>query len=191
MHLNIIKLKNKKMDKFNLNELGEIITPEIFFGEHHYFDADEELFPMAKFIKDRTDYNSYIEPDRIKFLYTDKLQKDGSRYTIGHLIVRSDLEKMVNDEFDFIAILSYNIWKELDVENKIIQLDKILCGIDMGTIDKPVVKKQATDSREYVQSLKYWGFDKVLNSSEIVHLAAERLVEQKKDETKSKKIKPQ
>jgi len=167
-----------------MNELEFPATPEIIFGDFHYFDADEELICISKYIKEKTTHNADIDPARIKYLYTDKMQKDGGRYTVGHLIIRSDLEKMVDDIYDYIIVVNYEIWKDLDNHNKIIQFDKILCGIDLGTLDSPSLKKKATDSREYIDNLNFFGATSVLESSELVNLAAQRIVDKKKEDRK-------
>jgi hypothetical protein len=159
-------------DNLNLPALGE------FEG---FVDADEDLLPVARFLKTKTFHNEYIEPGRIKFFYTNKPKKDGGRYTAGSLMVRSEIERRVDDRYDFIAIIYYPVFNMLDNEDKIIQLDKILCGIDLGTLDKPSVKKQQPDSKEFIGNLNFFGRDKVHDSSETVHLAIESIVQSEKE----------
>ncbi len=171
-------------DFSKLSEIKEILETPVYAEMASYEDADEDIRPIAKYIKEKTIHNEYIEPDRIKFLYTTKIKKDGGRYVVGSLIQRSDIEKYVDDRYDFILLLFYPIWKDLDAKNKIIQLDKTLSGIDMGSFENTSLKKKQADSKEYVSNMKFFGPDNVLDSSETVHLACEAFVEQEKEKKK-------
>tara|TARA_B100000963_G_scaffold114749_1_gene99946 strand:- start:941 stop:1516 length:576 start_codon:yes stop_codon:yes gene_type:complete len=163
-------------------------TPVLPDGYEGYMDADEELSKIAKHIKTSTVHNDSIETNRIKFLYsTMNPKKEGGRYVLSALTKRSDIDKMVNDDYDYIITVFYDVWKDLDVDNKIIQLDKVLCGIDMGTIDKPALKKKPSDTREYNDNLRYYGPEKVLNSSEMVDLACQRIFEEKKEKKREER----
>ena len=185
------------MKELNFLALKNVTTPEIdveiqeksvvFAGGGKYLDADEELLQIAEWIKANAQHNADIEPQRIKYLYTTGVKKDGGRYVLGSLFLRSDVEKMVSDEFDYILFIHYKSWKELDIENKVIQLDKILCGVDIDTENK--TKKQSVDSKEYVSNLRHYGPEKVLNSSEVVDMTVERIVSQEKEERKNQKEK--
>jgi len=173
---------------FDFNKLSEIneiletpIYPEISNGYEH---ADDDIKPIADYIKKITIHNEYIEPNRIKYFYTSKPKKDGGRYIIGSLIQRTDLERLVDDRYDFILTLFYPIWKDLDAKNKIIQLDKVLSGIDPGTFESASFKKKQADSKEYVSNMKFFGPDNVLDSSEIVHLACQKFVKEEKEKRK-------
>ena len=79
----------------------------------------------------------------------------------------------------------YKSWKELDIENKVIQLDKILCGYSVDVNNK--TKKYSVDSKEYVSNLRHYGEVKVLNSSEIVDMKIERIVDEIREERKNNK----
>ncbi len=163
-------------------------TPVLPDGYEGYMDADEELSKIAKHIKTSTVHNDSIETNRIKFLYsTMNPKKEGGRYVLSALTKRSDIDKMVNDDYDYIITVFYDVWKDLDVDNKIIQLDKVLCGIDMGTIDKPALKKKPSDTREYNDNLRHYGPEKVLNSSEMVDLACQRIFEEKKEKKREER----
>jgi len=174
--------------------LKEVVTPEIqvtvvekehlFNGVSRLMDADEELAAIATYVRDNTGHNSDIEPERIKYLYGVKPLKDGGRYVSGVLKLRAEQEKMINDDYDYILAVYYKIWKSLDIENKIIQLDKILCGVD-GTEDS--AKKNQVDSKEYLDNMKHFGPEKVLNSSEAVDLGVTGIVEKEKEEKKNAK----
>src|SRR5258708_3353638 len=158
-------------------ELDKFKTPTID-GSWTYQDADDELKPIAKFIAAKTSHNSEIDPNRIKFLYTTKVKKEGGRFGIGSLAMRSDIERLVNDEYDYILTIYYPVWKNLDSKNKAIQLDKILCGVELAPgkdAAEVVVKKKPTDSREYTENMKHFGEVEVLKSSEIVDLAVQRI----------------
>ena len=103
----------------NLSELNHVVTPEIqisivekdslFNGVTKYMDADEEMIELSKHIVENTLHNCDIEPERIKFLYTTKPKKDGIKYVTGHLVARSEIERMVNDEFDYVIIIFYKV----------------------------------------------------------------------------------
>lgn len=174
------------LNKSVLEEIEKNSTPVIQHLEG-YFDADEELAPIAKKIKEYTQHNEYVETNRIKFLYSDKPKKDGGRYTLFNVVHRSDIEKMINDEFDFVLIVFYDVWKDLKAEQKIMALDKALCGIDTGSMEKPKLGKKSPDSKEYVNNLSYFGADSVMKLSEMIHLSSERIIEEKKEQERDNK----
>lgn len=151
-----------------------------------FMDADDELLEIAKYIKTTTQHNEYIEPEKVKFLYSSKPKKEGGRYVISDLIKRSEMEKMIDDTYDFILTVFYDVWKDLDGEQKVVLLDKALCGIDMGSMEKQKLGKKTPDSREYINNLMYFGPEKVLKISEIVDLACNRVLEEKKEKAKNK-----
>jgi len=157
-------------------------TPEML-DSVDYMDADDELGPMAQRIKDRTPHNYDLKVERIKFLYTSKPKKEGGKYCIGELMVRSEKERAIYDAYDYVVIVYYPIWKELDNKNKFIQLDKLLCGVEIETKKSgaEVLKKAAYDCREYTDNMHFWGADNVLKSSEVVHLAVTRYIESQKE----------
>ena len=106
---------------------------------------------------------------------------------LASLVKRSEIEKMVNDEYDYIVTVFYDVWKDLDEKNKTIQLDKALCGIDMGTLEKPSLSKKTPDTREFNDNLRFYGAEKVLDSSEMVDLACQRVLEERKERKKEEK----
>lgn len=170
------------------SELDKFKTPSID-GIWNYMDADDELKPIAKFIASKARHESDIDPERIKFFYTKKVKKDG-QFTIGTLSAIDELNRMVNNDFDYIITIYYPVWKDLDSKNKAIQLDKILCGVEL----KPgkdqaevVVKKKATDLREYSENMKHFGELEVIKSSEIVNLAIQRILEEEAEAKKAAK----
>lgn len=170
-------------------ELDKFKTPTID-GMWNYMDADDELQPIAKFITSKAKHESEIEPGRIKFLYTTKTKKDGGRFSIGTLSHRSDIERLVNDEFDYIVTIYYPVWKNLDSKNKAIQLDKILCGVELkpGKDQAEVlVKKKPTDSREYTENMKHFGELEVIRSSEIVSTAIQTILDKEAEDRKNAK----
>jgi hypothetical protein len=153
-----------------------------------YMDADDEMLSIAQYIVKHNQHNEYVLPERIKFLYSPKPKKDGGRYSLFDLIKRSEIEKMVNDEFDFILTIFYDVWAKLEPEQKIIQLDKALCGIDMGDgeeIEK--LKKKAPDSKEYVSNMYFYGAEKVMRISEIIDLSCASAMEERKEKEKNAK----
>lgn len=170
------------METATLEKVPETPIYGVFIG---YEDADKELRPMARNIKKTTIHNEDIEPRRIKFLYSDKPKKEGGRYVIFNLIKRSDMEKVIDDQYDFILTVYYDVWKDLDESQKTIQLDRALCGIDMGTIEKPVIKTKQPNSREFTSNMRQYGANEVMETSEIVHLACQRIAEEKKEEKKN------
>jgi hypothetical protein len=182
--------------KKDYSALESITTPEIqteingkeivFVGNLQYIEADDELLPIARWIKSNVDHNSEINPEKIKFLYTTKPKKDGGRYVLGNLMLRSEVEKMVNDDYDYILPIHYKSWKELDLENKIIQLDKILCGVEVDYLEGKT-KKKAIDSKEYINNLHFYGAEKVINSSEMVDMTIHRIVSEEKEDKKIQK----
>ena len=185
------------MEEKNFLALQKVTTPEIkveikekdtvFAGGNKYLDADEELLPITSWIKSNTQHNADIKPERIKYFYTTDAKKCAGRYKLGGLSLRPETEKAINNDFDYILSVHYKSWKELNIENKVIQLDKILCGIDIDLENK--TKKFPEDSKEYLSNLRCYGAEKVLNSSESTAMAIDRIVEKEKQERKDKKEK--
>lgn len=151
-------------------------------------DADDEMLAIAQYIVKHNQHNEYVLPERIKFLYSPKPKKDGGRYSLFDLIKRSEIEKMINDDFDFILTIFYDVWSKLEPEQKIIQLDKALCGVDMGDgeeIEK--LKKKAPDSKEYVSNMYFYGAEKVMRISEVIDLSCASAMEERKEKEKNAK----
>jgi len=157
-----------------------------FAGGSIYMNADEELKPIAEYIKMNARHNEEVNVDKIKFLYTTEAKKDG-KYVVGQLSTRSALEKTLADNVDFFLTVNYKLWSELDIENKVIQLDKLLCGIAI-TVDNKT-KKKSVDSKEYLDNLYHYGAEKVLHSSEAVDMAMSRILDEEKEMKKTKKQK--
>lgn len=166
-------------------ELRDIKTPEID-KSINFADADDEFIPIAKFIIKNSQHLEYIDVSKIKFLYTNKSKKEGGRFIIGDLIKRPDYERVINESYDFCIMVFYPVWKELSMEHKVIQLDKLLCGVDVGNDEEQKINKKPKDSREYIENMKHFGAQKVIESSEIVHMTCERIIEEEKEEKKAK-----
>lgn len=158
-------------------------TP-VYQSIEEFEDADDEMLFIANHIKRTTQHNEYIEPARIKFLYSSKPKKDGSSYALFDLFKRNNMDKMINDTFDFILTVFYDVWKDLEPEQKLIMLDKALCGVDMGSMESQKISKTPPDSKEYKSNMRFYGADKVMNTSDIVDLACRRILEEKKEQAK-------
>lgn len=169
------------MDQVFLNKLKNL-TPVIKDLEG-YYDADDEMLEISKYITKHNEHNSYIEPTKIKFLYSAKPKKDGARYILFDLTKRSDMEKMINEGYDFILTVFYDVWAAITPEEKIIQLDKALCGIDI--VDETKSKKKSPDSKEYVANMHMYGPDKVMELSEKIDLSCISALEVRKDKKKN------
>lgn len=172
------------------SELDKFKTPN-FDGaaKWDWQHADEELSPISEFIHKHTPHNSEIDPKRIKFYYVSKPIKEGGRFIVGNLKAIGVFERAMINNYDYYLCIYYPIWKDLDSKNKAIQLDKVLCGVDLAEgKDKAEVnvKKRQTDIREYKPNVDFFGADVVLKSSEMVHLSGERIVEQESEERKQK-----
>ena len=162
-------------------ELDKLTTPNLdgLEPDWEFHAADDELQEIAKYISKQTGHHDNLEPNRIKFYYTTKIQKDGGRFVLGSLAARPAYERMLFDKYDYMLFIYYPVWRNLDTKNKVIQLDKILCGIQLmpgKDMAELVVKKKATDSREYLDNLHHFGNEDVLKSSEIVDMAVKQLI---------------
>lgn len=167
---------------------GSTITPDLE-ASIEFADADDELNEICEFIKKHSPYNMNIDPERLKFLYTTNSKKEGGRFMIGSVIARSEMEKVIDDRFDYIVCLYQPVWKDLDSVNKVIQLDKLMCGINIDEKEDGSVKfkKTAYDSREYTDNMRFFGAEQVMNSTDLVHQTAtqvEELMKQAKKEAK-------
>lgn len=162
-------------------------TP-VIQGLEDFIDADDEMLEIAEYIKKHNQHNEYIEPKRIKFLYSPKPKKDGSRYILFELTRRTNMEKMINNDFDFILTVFYDVWATLKPEQKIIQLDKALCGIEIDISEAEAKsKKKSPDSKEYVANMLLYGPQKVMEISSMVDMACVSAIETRKEEAKNKK----
>jgi hypothetical protein len=175
-----------------LAELEKIITPNLDGLEPgwEYFDADEELSPFTEIVVKSTGHHTDIEPSRIKFFYTNKPKKDGGRYITGSIVVRDPVERKLNNTLDYFVFIYFPLWAKLDVKNKAIQLDKILCGAEIvpgKDMAEVVLKKKPADSKEYLNNLHYFGADDVLRSSEIVDMAVSQMISEEADRKKALK----
>jgi hypothetical protein len=161
-------------------------TP-IFQEIAEYEDADEEMLFLATHIKRTTTHNEYVEPNNIKFLYSNKPKKEGSVYTLFELSKVPAIYQMLNPEkkYDFCLSIYYNVWKDLTSEQKLMMLDKALCGVDMGSMEKQKISKKSYDSKEYKDNMHFFGRDRVMDTSEMVHLACLRIIEEKKEQARA------
>ncbi len=177
------------MDKDFLEQIKNL-TP-VIQDLDTYLDADEEMNVIADYIVKHNQHAEYIDVKRIKFLYSPKPKKDGSRFVIHELFKRSEMDKMINDEYDFIMTLFYDVWIKLDGETKIITLDKALCGIEVDVHNDKAAevktKKKSPDSKEYVANMLLYGPQRVMNISETIDLDCINAVEQRKAKEKDKK----
>ena len=162
-------------------DLGEKET--VFLGMGKYMDADDELREIAAFIKENTTHNALVDESRIKFLYTTKTKKVGGKYVLGDVVLRSELDKQVDNEiiYDYIIYVYYQIWKELEIADKVIQLDKLLCGTNPSGD-----KKEQVDSREYSDNLWHYTPDNVLKSTQKVNMSISNILETEKEARKNK-----
>jgi len=181
------------MDQDFLNKIKNL-TP-VIQDLSTYMDADEEMSVIAEYIVKHNQHAEYVDVSRIKFLYAPKPKKDGSRFVIHELFKRSEMDKMINDEFDFIITLFYDVWVKLDGETKIIALDKALCGVDVDVHnDKSAevkTKKKSPDSKEYVANMLLYGPERVMRISETIDLTCQTAIEERKAREKSKKADPE
>jgi hypothetical protein len=159
-------------------------TPVVAGDLEQYLDADDEMQMIAEYIRKHNEHNSYVQPDRIKFLYSPKPKKDGGKFVLTELFKRSDMEKMVNDQYDFIITCFYDVWKKLEPEQKLIVMDKALCGIE---VVEEKTKKKAPDSKEYLNNMHFYGAEKVMRISEQIDLACTTAMEQRKENAKNAK----
>ena len=97
------------------------------------------------------------------------------------------MEKMVNDQYDYILTVFYDVWKELSPEQKIMSLDKALCGIDGGDMEHQKISKKNPDSKEYTENMNLFGPLEVMKLSEIIDLKCQSFVDEKKEEKNSKR----
>ena len=170
-------------ESFFMELENKAITPDIHSDHFTFEDADEELVEVSKFIMRHFPSKSELELSRIKFLYADKPKKEGGKYGVGYIVPRTEIERAVDDRYDYIVCVYYHTWKNLDIKHKVIQLDKILCGVlvEFSTEGEKRVKKNVTDTREFKENIDNFGAEEVLNSSEIINLAVRTEVERQKN----------
>lgn len=176
-------------DSAILAGLGDdTLCPDMEIGKE-WMDADDELRDIANFIKKSSSYNMEVDVDRIKFLYTINGKKEGGRYTAGWLVVRSEMEKAIDDRYDFIICVYHPIWSLLDTVNKTIQLDKVMCGVKVDYKQDGSKKygKTMQNSREYLNNLQFFGAEKVIQSSELVHQTGLQVEDAAKQQKKAAK----
>ena len=179
----------------NYSVLENVVTPIInvtingnkfaFDGGLEFMDADDELKEFASHLRNNASHLIDVDPDRIKYFYSTRPYKDGGKYVLGTLQVRSDEERLINEDYDFIAIVNYKLWKDLDISNKVIQFDKILCKIKIDANEN--LKIRSVDSKEYITNMYEYGPTVVLDSSLIVSRAMENIIDEEKTEIKASK----
>src|ERR1035437_96292 len=157
------------------------LTPE-FQSIDEYEDADDEMLFIANHIKKTTQHNENVQPNRIKFLYSDKPKKEGEHFSMFELFKRSNIDKKINDSYDFILTIFYYVWKELTPQQRVIMLDKALCAIDMGSMEKQKISKRPPDSKEFKANMRFFGPDLVMKTSEIVDEACFSIMEERAEE---------
>ena len=155
-------------------------TPKIqdFKG---YVDADDELLMMAKKLIVSSKYLSDVQPDRIKFFYSSKPKKRGGNYEIFNLLLRNEIEKSIEESYDYILTVYYQAWKDLTPIQKVISLDKALCGIDFGKGEEVKLGKASPDCSEFKTNMKQYGATEVMDTSEVLHLICEKIIQDTKD----------
>lgn len=171
--------------------MPKYITPEILESDDiSFMDADDELMDICSELKISAPHQSQLERERIKFLYTWRPKKEGGKYVIGGLYVRSEMERMISEGIDYILLVYYPLWKELDDRQKLMQLDKLLCGISIEVnekTNKEMIKKSTFDSKEYIDNIKHWGTDEVIKESEKMDMSIRSIIENKKNQKKNDK----
>lgn len=151
-----------------------------------YIDADDELKPISEKIRVSSKYLSEIDPNRIKFFYSSKPKKRGGSYEIFNLMLRNEIEKNIEDAYDYVLTVYYSVWKQLDPIQKVIALDKALCGVDFGSGEEIKLGKATPDCSEFKTNMKQYGADEVMNTSEIITLTCIRIAEEAKEAKKAK-----
>ena len=156
-------------------------TPTIKEFNEKFIDADDELKEISKKLKASSKYLSDVEPDRIKFFYTNKPKKKGDTFEIFNLMLRNELEKTIEESYDYILTVYYAVWATLDPIQKVISLDKALCGVDFGKGDEVKLGKASPDCSEFKNNMKQYGATKVMDTSEIITLACRRIADEEKE----------
>ena len=162
-------------------------TPTIKEFNEKFIDADDELKAIAKKLKTTSKYLSEVDPDRIKFFYTNKPKKRGDNYEIFNLMLRNELEKTIEESYDYILTVYYAVWAQLDPIQKVISLDKALCGIDFGSGEEIKLGKASPDCSEFKNNMKEYGATKVMDTSELITLTCRRIAEEVKEAAKQAK----
>ena len=163
-----------------------------------YEDADDELQPIATRLKLTSKYLSDIDPSRIKYFYTHKPKKKGDTYEIFNLMLRNEIEKTIEESYDYILTVYYTAWKDLNPVQKVIALDKALCGIDFGEGEEVKLGKASPDCSEYKTNMKQYGATEVMETSELITAICRKIAEDAKEakaqaaaEKKAQKNQPQ
>ena len=102
-------------------------------------------------------------------------------------MLRNEIEKNIEDAYDYVLTVYYAVWKQLDPTQKVISLDKALCGISLGHGEEIKLGKATPDCSEFKTNMKQYGADDVMNTSEIITLACIRIAEEIKEAKKAAK----
>ena len=94
------------MDKVFLDSLKNS-TP-IMQDFKGYVDADDEMQPIASEIRKTSPYLIDLDVRRIKFFYSSKPKKNGDNYDIFNLFLRNEIEKSIDDSYDYILKFGLN-----------------------------------------------------------------------------------
>ena len=162
-------------------------TPKIKEFNEKFIDADDELKAITQKLIVSSKYLSDVNPDRIKFFYTNKPKKKGDTYEIFNLMLRNELEKTIEESYDYILTVYHAVWEQLDPIQKVISLDKALCGIDFGSGEEIKLGKASPDCSEFKNNMKEYGATKVMDTSEIITLTCRRIADEIKEAAKQAK----
>jgi hypothetical protein len=151
-----------------------------------YIDADDELQPIAEKIKFSSKYLTDVDVSRIKFFYTNKPKKSGGNYSIFNLLLRNEVERSIEGAYDYVVTVYSKVWEQLTPIQKVISLDKALCGIDYGNGEEIKLGKASPDCSEFKSNMKQYGAKEVMDTSEIISMTCSRIIEEIKEEKKAK-----
>ena len=151
-----------------------------------YIDADDELQPISEKLRVSSKYLSNIDMSRIKFFYTNKPKKQGGTYAIFNLLLRNEVERSITEAYDYVVTVYAKVWGQLTPIQKVISLDKALCGIDYGSGEEIKLGKASPDCSEFKSNMKEFGAKEVMDTSEVISLTCARIIEEAKEEKKAK-----
>lgn len=74
-------------------------------------------------------YHSHLKDARIAYLFKKKPSKTGNFIILGQMMLTSDVQKKLHG-YDFVMLIPYQTWEEMDDLHKKILVDHELCHAD-------------------------------------------------------------
>jgi len=170
---------SKTQEQF-LEEI-KMMTPTVWPEGEKYAEA-QDAETIGKWLIENREHQKELKDAKIKYMYQEKLGKRGVNVVLGRARVQNELQRKVQPEVEFIMLISYECWQDLDPIHKLILVDHELCHMAKTYTDKGLkISSVPHDFEEFTVILNQYGDKAVLD----FHNLSRLLLEQKKDDSET------